>query len=91
MEEDLKKYFSRILRKEFTGVVDGISGKKRFLVRFQYGCEKYLTSNQLTVVIVEKSTMTEETDVLRISEKPNDTVPLEKLCYCVCFCVVQFQ
>ena len=41
------------MRKEFNGVVQGISGKKRFLVRFQDGCEKDLSSNQLTTVIVD--------------------------------------
>ena len=42
----------RRLRKEFTGVVQGVSGKKRFLVRFQNGFEKDMTSNQPTVVVV---------------------------------------
>ena len=37
-----------------TVVVQGVSGSRRFLVRFQNGCENNLSSNQLTVVIVEK-------------------------------------
>ena len=53
LEEELREVFLRRLRKEFTGVVKGVSGKKRFLVRIQYGCENYMTSNQLTVVPVE--------------------------------------
>ena len=42
------------MRKELTGVVQVILGKKRFLVRFQYGCENNLSSNQLAIMIVEK-------------------------------------
>ena len=34
-------------------MVQVVSGKKRFLVRFQDGCENYLTLNQLTVMTVE--------------------------------------
>ena len=32
-------------------MVQGVSGKKWFLVRFQYGYKNYLTSNQLTIMI----------------------------------------
>ena len=28
----------------------GVSGKRRSLVRFQYGCEKYMALNQLTIM-----------------------------------------
>ena len=42
------------MRKELTGVVQGISGKKRFLARFQDGCENNMSLNQLSIVIVEK-------------------------------------
>ena len=45
--------------KELAGVVQRVSGKKRLLERFQDGCEKGLTSNQLTVATVEKSTAEE--------------------------------
>ena len=34
----------------FTGVVQGVSGERTFFVRFQDGCKKNLTSNQLTAV-----------------------------------------
>ena len=37
-------------------MVQGFSGKKRFLVRFQDGCKKYIAPNQLTIVIEEKIT-----------------------------------
>ena len=52
LDEEARDEFSRRLRKELMGVVQGVSGKKRFLVRFQYGCENNLSSNQLTIVTV---------------------------------------
>ena len=55
---EVREGFSRRPRKELTGVVQGVSGKRRFLVRSKDGCEKDLTSNQLTIVTVEKSTVT---------------------------------
>ena len=45
LEEEVREGFLRILRKELTVVVQGVYGKKRFLMRFQYGCKKDLTSN----------------------------------------------
>ena len=59
-------------------MVQGVSGKKRFLVRFYNGFEKDMTSNQPTVVVVEKFLVTEESEVPRIYEQPNETVPLDK-------------
>ena len=64
------RIFIRI-RKELTGVVQGISGKRRLLVRFQDRCEKFMTSNQLTVMKVERITMTKEAKVLKISVIPD--------------------
>ena len=52
LEEEVRACNSIRIRKDFTGVVQGFSGRRRFLVRFQNGCEKNLSSNQLTVVIV---------------------------------------
>ena len=43
LEEELRAIFSRRLRKELTGVVQEVSGNKRFLLIFQDNCEKYLT------------------------------------------------
>ena len=54
LEEEVREGILWRSRKELTGVVQGASGKKRFLVRFQDGYEKDLTLNQLTVVIVAK-------------------------------------
>ena len=53
LEVDVSEVFSRRLRKEFTGVVQVFSGKRILLVRFQYGYEKGMTSNQLTTMIVD--------------------------------------
>ena len=55
--------FLRTMRKELTGVVKRVSGKKRFLERFQDWCKNYPTSNQLTVMIVEKNPVEEEPKV----------------------------
>ena len=52
LEEEVRSGSSRGMRKELTGVVQGVSGRRRFLVRFQNGCENNLSSNQQIVVIV---------------------------------------
>ena len=43
------------MRKELAGVVQVISGKRRFLVRFQDGREKNMSSNKIAFVIVYNS------------------------------------
>ena len=67
-----------MMRKLFTGVVQGVSWRRRFLVRFQNGCKNNLSSNQLTVVIVEKIPVEEEPVVSTIPEILEDQVELEK-------------
>ena len=67
--------------KELTGVVQGVSGNKRFLVRFQYGCKNDLTSNQLTVVVLEKSPVEKEPKVPMIPVVPDEIFPSEKVYY----------
>ena len=62
-------------------MVQGVSGKRRFLVRFQYGFEKDLTSNQLTAVTVDNIPVDEKPEMSMISVIPDDTVDLEKGCY----------
>ena len=52
LEKEARDIFYMYLRKELTGVVQGVSGKKTFLVRFQYGLKNYLYLNQLTDLIV---------------------------------------
>ena len=61
-----------------TGVVQGISGRRRFLVSFQNGCEKNMSSNQLTVLIVEKIPEEKEPEVSEIAEIPEEQVELNK-------------
>ena len=46
-------------------------------MRFKYGCYKYMNLNQLTVVILDKSPVDEETKVITIAVIPDETVPLE--------------
>ena len=60
LEEEVRAGNSRRMRKELTGVVQGVLGRRRFLVRFQNGCKKNLSSNQLNDVIVEKIPLEEE-------------------------------
>ena len=67
LEDEVREVFYRRLRKDLTGVVQVFSGKKRLLVRFQYGCDKNPTSNKLTVMTVDRIPMTEEAKVPTIS------------------------
>ena len=55
------------LIKQLTGLFQGFSDKRRLLFSFQDMCEKYLTSNQLTVATVEKIPMDEEPKVPTIA------------------------
>ena len=51
-------------------------------MRFQYECEKKMTSNQLNNMTVNRIPMTEEAYVPNISETTDKTVDLEKkYCY----------
>ena len=40
LEEEIREGFSRRLRKDMTGVVQEVFGKRRYSVRFQDGLEK---------------------------------------------------
>ena len=77
----------RRMRKELTGVVQGVLGRSIFLVMFQNGCENNLSSNQPTVVIVEKIPEEKEPEVSESSETPQGQVKLERIYY-RCFCVM---
>ena len=46
---------SRSIMKDLIGVLQVVLGNKRFLMRFQDGCENNMSSNQLTIVIVDDS------------------------------------
>ena len=76
MEDEVRAGFSRKLRNDFTGLLQGIYGNRRFLVRFQDGFEKDIILNRLTVMSVERSPMTEESKVPTISVIPDETVDL---------------
>ena len=39
LEEEVRSDNSRRMRKELTGVVQGVSGRRRLLVSFHNGCE----------------------------------------------------
>ena len=81
LEEEIRTLFLRSMRKELTDVVQGIPGKNNFLVIFQDGCEKYLTSNQLTTVIVEKSPVEKKPGVPTNPEIPDERFPSGKRYY----------
>ena len=63
LEEEVWSGYLISMRKDFTVVVQGISWKKSFLVRFQNGCKHYMSSNQLTIVILEKSLVEKEPEL----------------------------
>ena len=54
------------MRKYFTVLVESLSGQREFLMIFKDRCEKYPTSNQLTVVTVDSIPVTEESKVTMI-------------------------
>ena len=74
-----------------TGVVQGILGKKRFLVRFEDGCENNLSSNQLTIVIVENIPEENETEVSTNPEIPEEKVKTEKGYYQCVYVMIWFK
>ena len=78
LEEEVRVGSSRRMRKELNGVVQGVSGRRRFLVRFHNGCEKNLSSNQLTVVIAHDILVEEAPEVSTIPEIPEDNVESHK-------------
>ena len=78
LEEEVRVVSSRRMRKELTGVVQGVSGRRRFLVRFQNGCEKNLSSNQLTVMTAHEILVEEAPEVSTIPEIPEDNAEIHK-------------
>ena len=62
------------MRKDFTGVVQGVLGMSRVLVRFHNRCENNLSSNQLTVVTAHKIMVEEAPEVSTSPEIPEDNV-----------------
>ena len=66
LEEEVRVGSSRGMRKELTGVFQGVSRRRRFLVRFQNGYKKNLSSNQLTVVTAHEILVEEAPEVFMI-------------------------
>ena len=90
-EEEVREGFSRITSKELTCVVYGVSGKKRLLVRFQDECNKDLTPNQFTIVIVEKIPAEEEPEEPTIHKIPDEKVTSEKGYYNGVYVIIQLN
>ena len=74
LEEEVRLGSSIRMRKELNGVVQGVSVRRRFLVRFQNRCENNLSSGQLTVVTAHEILVEEAPEVSTISEIPEDNV-----------------
>ena len=74
LKEEVRELFSIRKRKELTGAVKRISGKKSLLVRFQDEYENDLTLNQLTIVIAEKIPMEEDPKIPTIPKIPQEQV-----------------
>ena len=91
LEEKVGAGSSRSIGKELTGVVQGVLGSRRFLVRFQNGCKNNLSSDQLTVVIVENIPEEKEPDVSEIAEIAEEKVELEKGYYHCVYFVLWFK
>ena len=90
LEEDVRAGYSIRTRKEFTGVVQGVSWRKMFLVRFKNGCKNNLSLNRLTAVILKKIPVEEEPAVSKIHEIPEDQVEKEKGYYCCVYVMLKF-
>ena len=59
-------------------MVQGVSGKRRFLVRFHDGCKNNMSWNQLTVVAAHEILVEEAPLVSTIPEIPEDIVEIHK-------------
>ena len=58
LKDEVRELFYRRLRKYLAVVVQGVYGKRRFLMRFQYGCENNIAYNQITIMALERTPMT---------------------------------
>ena len=72
-------------------MVQGVSGRIRFLVRFHNVCKKNMSSNQLTVVIVEKIPEEKEPEVSEIDEIPDEQVKLVKGYYLCVYVMLRLK
>ena len=69
LEEDIREGLFCRLRKEMTGVVQEVVGKRRYLIRFQDGLEKDMSSNHITIMVV-RSEVEEEIKVRAVDIIP---------------------
>ena len=53
LEEEIREGCLRRSRKEMTGVVQEVVGNRRYSVRFQDSLEKYVSSNQITILVIK--------------------------------------
>ena len=74
LEEEVRADNLRSMWKELTGMVQGVSGKKRFLAGFKDGCKNNLSSDQLTIMIVENIPEEKEPEVSKIPDIPEDKI-----------------
>ena len=65
LEEDIRMGFLGRLRKEITGVVQEVVGKRKYLVRGKYGLEKDMLLNHITIVLV-RSELEEDIEVREV-------------------------
>ena len=72
-------------------MVQAISDKRRFLVRFHDRCEKNLSSNQLTVVAAHEILVKEALLVSTIPEIPEDIVESHKGYYVCVYVILQLK
>ena len=79
------------LRKDFTGAVEVVSGKRKFLLRFQDGCDNYLTSLKLTNVKIGRRLGTKEAEVPIVLTKPKEAVDLDKGYYHGIYVFLEFN
>ena len=59
-------------------------------MRFQDGCKNDISSNQITIMIVEKISKEKEPEVSKISELPEEQFKLEKGYYICDYVMLQF-
>ena len=62
--------FSRQMRKALSGMEEEVYGKMWFFMRFEDKCDNYLTSNQITIMTVDRIHTTKEAKATTIYKKP---------------------
>ena len=91
LEEEVRVGSSRRMRKELIGVVQGVSGRRRLLVRFQNGCKNNLSSDQLTVVTAHEILVEEAPEASTIPEIPEDNAESHKGYYQCVYVLLQLK